>query len=198
MAPTREIRTCDRCRRLKQRCDQLKPKCSRCQHVRAECTWEGGKRALEADDNESQPDAPAMLPTPSGIAGTGTGPGQPTPPDSSSSDAASRTSPSADDRPIRKRQRTWLSCDRCHRLKVKCDKQLPCARCTSSAREHECRYSDRAQDTGMTSVAHGHMCTHRWRISGNVFREVLRSWKENNAGSSHWRDLESRVSCAGP
>jgi len=184
MAPAREIRTCDRCRRLKQRCDQLKPTCSRCTHVRAQCSWDGGKRGFDGDDD---PQEGASLQVPGA-----TGTGQLTPPDSS--DTASHTSLPADDRPTRKRQRTWLSCDRCHRLKVKCDKQLPCARCTQSRRDHECQYSDRAQDTGLTSVSHGHMCTHYWTISGKMFREVLRSWKENHGGSSHWRDLESRVS----
>jgi hypothetical protein len=173
--PTREIRTCDRCRRLKQRCDQLKPTCSRCQHVRAQCSWEGGKRAIDGEEEQGG----AILQVPGA-----TETGQITPPDSVS----------ADDRPIRKRQRTCLSCDRCHRLKVKCDKQLPCARCTTSGREHECQYSDKAQATGLTSVSHGHMCTHSWKVSGNMFREVLRTWKEKQGGSSHWRDLESRVS----
>lgn len=40
----------------------------------------------------------------------------------------------------RRRQRAILSCERCHRLRVKCDRGKPCSRCKSSNKEETCYY----------------------------------------------------------
>ncbi|KAF1987461.1 hypothetical protein K402DRAFT_392722 [Aulographum hederae CBS 113979] len=38
------------------------------------------------------------------------------------------------------RARKTLSCDQCHRSKVKCDREQPCSRCTAAGRSHACTY----------------------------------------------------------
>jgi hypothetical protein len=40
----------------------------------------------------------------------------------------------------KKRQRKVLSCDACHRQKVKCDRNLPCSRCVAGNRSDQCVY----------------------------------------------------------
>ncbi|KAI1928722.1 hypothetical protein LOZ65_001902 [Ophidiomyces ophidiicola] len=43
-------------------------------------------------------------------------------------------------RVVRKRHRLAISCSRCRRLKVKCDRQTPCSHCIRSKRTEECTY----------------------------------------------------------
>lgn len=50
-------------------------------------------------------------------------------------------------REIRRRRREALSCERCRRLKVRCDRRLPCGHCQRSKRDDQCHYlSKAAQD----------------------------------------------------
>lgn len=43
-------------------------------------------------------------------------------------------------REIKKRQRQWLSCQACHKMKVKCDRGQPCGRCARADRGDKCFY----------------------------------------------------------
>lgn len=43
-------------------------------------------------------------------------------------------------REVRRRHRATLSCERCRRLKVKCDRNLPCSQCQRSKVAESCRY----------------------------------------------------------
>lgn len=59
----------------------------------------------------------------------------------SSPTAANGTKTSKDGtREIRKRQRQWLSCEACHKMKVKCDRGQPCGRCAKGDRADKCVY----------------------------------------------------------
>ncbi|KAF2399655.1 hypothetical protein EJ06DRAFT_531178 [Trichodelitschia bisporula] len=56
----------------------------------------------------------------------------------------------------RKRRRKVLSCEQCHRQKVKCDRELPCSRCTAANRPQECTYQVFNVSSGGTRVQHHH------------------------------------------
>lgn len=110
-------------------------------------------------------------------------------------DGASGTNtPLAGQRVIRKRKRNCLSCLRCHRLKVKCDKELPCGRCKGSGNGRECYYSYNKGPNGgkfpcptAPFVANG----------GDEQKANIATWHVQHKvrGSSHWRDLMTKV-CA--
>jgi hypothetical protein len=94
---------------------------------------------------------------------------------------------------VRKRKRNCLSCLRCHRLKVKCDKELPCGRCKSSGNGRECYYSYNKGPNGgkfpcPTAPAGG-------PIDPENKKPQLASWQITHKvrGSSHWRELMARV-----
>lgn len=92
-------------------------------------------------------------------------------------------------RTVRKRKRNCLSCQRCHRLKVKCDKEMPCRRCKSSNNGRDCHYSYLKEPTG---VRHASTLT----TGDDGARKVaLTTWKERfqDRGPSHWRDLVVKV-----
>jgi hypothetical protein len=55
-------------------------------------------------------------------------------------DSFARGAEPADVHRPKKRQRKVLSCDACHRQKVKCDRKLPCSRCIAANRADQCFY----------------------------------------------------------
>jgi hypothetical protein len=117
MRQAREIATCRRCRDAKRKCDQAKPNCSRCDHTGGQCVYEDDR-----SDNSHSPWSSV----------------------NSTIATASTVSTPTDTIPCRvtkKRNRACLSCTRCHRLKVKCDKQKPCGRCTRSGFMDTCEFS---------------------------------------------------------
>ena len=93
---------------------------------------------------------------------------------------------------VRKRKRNLLSCMRCHRLKVKCDKELPCGRCKSSGNARDCYYSFNKGPNGgkfaCPTPGNNQKTTDQssqmppWEITHKV------------RGSSHWRELMAKVS----
>lgn len=96
-------------------------------------------------------------------------------------------------RVVRKRKRNCLSCLRCHRLKVKCDKELPCGRCKSSGNGRECYYSYNKGPNGgkfpcPTAPAGG-------PTDPDSKKPQLAPWQITHKvrGSSHWRELMARV-----
>lgn len=93
---------------------------------------------------------------------------------------------------IRKRKRNCLSCLRCHRLKVKCDKELPCGRCRSSGNGRECYYSyNKGPNGGKFPCPTAPMSS-----SGDDSKSAIARWQVSHKvrGSSHWRDLMAKVS----
>lgn len=99
-------------------------------------------------------------------------------------------------RVVRKRKRNCLSCLRCHRLKVKCDKELPCGRCKSSGNGGDCYYSyNKGPNSGkfpcptltpaiiaqIPPTGENRSGANGWQITHKV------------RGTSHWRDLMSKV-----
>lgn len=91
---------------------------------------------------------------------------------------------------IRNRKCNCLSCSRCHRLKVKCNMELPCARCESSGNGRNCYYIyNKGPNGGMFP------CTMPAApLSAKIPHS--KTWKRMHRmrGSSHWGDLVARVS----
>ncbi|KAK7419708.1 hypothetical protein QQZ08_010721 [Neonectria magnoliae] len=94
-------------------------------------------------------------------------------------------------RVIRKRKRNCLSCLRCHRLKVKCDKELPCGRCKSSGNGRECYYSYNKGPNGGKFPCP----TAPPAASGDDAKSSMATWhiQHKVRGSSHWRDLMTKI-----
>ncbi|KAF3076838.1 hypothetical protein N5P37_007387 [Trichoderma harzianum] len=93
-------------------------------------------------------------------------------------------------RVVRKRKRNCLSCLRCHRLKVKCDKELPCGRCKSSGNGRECYYSYNKGPNGGKFP-----CPTAPSSNSEETTTVLATWQVQHKvrGSSHWRDLMTKI-----
>ncbi|PHH69936.1 hypothetical protein CDD82_7426 [Ophiocordyceps australis] len=117
---------------------------------------------------------------------------------SSSSAAGAALPPSAPgsrasngQRIVRKRKRNCLSCLRCHRLKVKCDKELPCGRCKMSGNGRECYYSYNKGPNGGKFP-----CPTAPVPSGRDDKKPqMATWQVQHRvrGSSHWRELMAKI-----
>lgn len=106
-------------------------------------------------------------------------------------DGAASGSAAGAGRIVRKRKRNCLSCLRCHRLKVKCDKELPCGRCKASGNGRECYYSYNKGPNGGKFPCP----TAPTSNSSEETKTVLATWQVQHKvrGSSHWRDLMTKV-----
>jgi hypothetical protein len=157
MTTVREVQTCTRCRSAKRRCDKVRPTCSRCEKAGTTCTYEG--QATEASPS----------------------------PDGQYEGAADGTMISNPNRVVQKRVRACLSCTRCHRLKIKCDKQSPCGRCARSGYETTCIYTHNANTADTPSPIPSLILT------DEDPEFVVASWFLRRRGSSHFKALLNRV-----
>lgn len=217
MPHMREVKTCERCRHFKRRCDLLKPSCSRCIQAGVRCSFDVNGVALSAASSSPASSRHARAGTAVTAASAGAFSSPPLNGELGSagqngliSPTASTESPephlgaqvdangmpidpSADGtnplRVVRKRKRNCLSCLRCHRLKVKCDKELPCGRCKSSGNGRECYYSYNKGPNG------GKFPCPTAPSNGEETKTVLATWQVQHKvrGSSHWRDLMTKV-----
>ena len=108
--------------------------------------------------------------------------------------ARESTTPVSSQRVVRKRKRNCLSCLRCHRLKVKCDKELPCGRCKSSGNGRECYYSyNKGPNGGKFPCPTAPVSS-----SSDENKKAMATWHVQHKvrGSSHWRDLMTKVGLA--
>jgi hypothetical protein len=180
MPSIREVNTCERCRQLKRRCDRVKPTCSRCLQQGLVCSFDV-PNSLDGSDSELQTFALFSESSPSielqdDILHS---------PQLGQCDLAIRANTS---RAVRKRNRACLSCIRCHRNKVRCDKKLPCTRCDASGFKDQCTYTHRATNLNASQDAS--------LPFGSVKEDptdVLVTWHSRHRGSSHWKPLLSRV-----
>ena len=159
MTKNREIKTCSRCRRLKLRCDRTKPSCQRCSEAEVSCS-----------------------PTTSGA--------EP----SLESPALPRRQAKVDKKAVKEdgiaktRQRAHLSCGRCHRLKVKCDRDLPCGRCRGTGWGRHCSYNHQVADDKQ------HTQTRSEGEEAQPGSLVSSSWHAQRRGPTHWKQVLSTVS----
>lgn len=159
---SREVQTCIRCRDSKRRCDKAKPSCTRCQNAGLPCLYDGSQASFLDPQN-----TPPFSTEPS--------------PSSSSDEPVSRSS-------IKRRDRAILSCTRCHRLKVKCDKREPCCgRCARSGYGRSCVYTHRAQRVELKNSPPPFLADEQDPEA------VVALWFMRKRGSSHWKALLARV-----
>ncbi|RFU80387.1 n-terminal binuclear zn cluster-containing [Trichoderma arundinaceum] len=91
---------------------------------------------------------------------------------------------------IKRRQRAHLSCTRCHRLKVRCDKELPCSRCRRSGWGHQCTYTHRAENDSSASDAAPDTA---FALTVEDPKNIFTSWHTRRRGATHWKALVSRL-----
>lgn len=139
-------------------------------------------------------------PEPSSSSSATVVPAAATPPPADAS-PASLAAPSADpalarpgphqQRIVRKRKRNCLSCLRCRRLKVKCNKELPCGRCKASGNGRECYYSyNKGPNGGKFPCPTAPVPSSR-----DEMKPQMATWQVQHRvrGSSHWRELMTKV-----
>jgi hypothetical protein len=160
--PAREIQTCIRCKDSKRRCDKLKPSCSRCHRAGQTCLYP------ESISKETSTEPKAGILSPS-----------------SSCCSSPLEKESEPERVVKKRDRATLSCTRCHRLKVKCDKRQPCcSRCTRLGHGRNCTYTHKVQPPPSAGP---------FIVDGDDAATIVSLWFLRKRGSSHWKALLARV-----
>jgi hypothetical protein len=181
MPHVREVNTCDRCRHLKRRCDKTKPTCSRCAQTGFHCSFD-----TSSSSSRSASELPSPLTALSLSSLTGWGQIEAPP------QGLSAIEPGLGEKIVRKRNRACLSCVRCHRLKVRCDKRLPCARCKTTGFSETCSYTNRAAESVrlLNTTSSGVPFVG----AGENPATILSTWHSRHRGSSHWKNLLLRVS----
>ncbi|EHK21810.1 uncharacterized protein TRIVIDRAFT_2412, partial [Trichoderma virens Gv29-8] len=163
----REIRTCNRCRLLKLQCDQSKPSCQRCTRANVSCSLGVCPPTQMSDSSLPQPEVELSRPE---------------------RHAHQHQGNSSDKQPslVRKRQRAQLSCIRCRRLKVKCDKALPCSRCRLSGWGKFCEYHHRAEKADLSPDVSPQQTMQEPN-------SVIKSWHAQSRSATHWSELLSTL-----
>ena len=157
--PTREIQTCTRCKDSKRRCDKLKPSCSRCNRAGQTCIYTEAISSTEPNNGLLSP--------------------------SLSSNSSPLEKESAPGRVVKRRDRATLSCTRCHRLKVRCDKRQPCcSRCARLGYGRDCIFTHNLQPP---------LSVGPFVVEGDDAETIVSLWFLRKRGSSHWRALMTRV-----
>src|SRR3569833_1334961 len=188
MPNRREIRTCSRCRRLKLRCDRARPSCQRCTEAVVSCSFRAASSTPPASDGLS---TPATETTDGSIPLSGVE--EPLPPDDANghSEGHDEASVVKEPKTVRRRQRAHLSCTRCFRVKVKCDKELPCSRCRLSGWGNRCAYNHRLESNNTLSLATNPQ--EPVETEHDTERNI-NSWHAQRRGATHWEELLSHVS----
>jgi hypothetical protein len=102
----------------------------------------------------------------------------------------------------KKRQRKVLSCDACHRQKVKCDRKLPCSRCVAGNRSDQCVYEGGNEPPVTTSRASAVIQQPSPAASDSTAsvktnrQPVGTTWRKGRArfsGMTHWAQLAFQV-----
>ncbi|KAL2788791.1 hypothetical protein BJX66DRAFT_250491 [Aspergillus keveii] len=127
-ARRRQIRACQRCRTLKVRCDTQRPTCARCSKAGARCVF-----------------LPEAVASEEGTADQGLDPSPYQETASAFTCPATFGTLQCEQCPSQKRRRVPISCARCRQLKVRCDRNHPCSRCTKA--KSACTYSQGASTT---------------------------------------------------
>lgn len=180
MPNIRQIKTCTRCRLLKLRCDRIKPSCERCVQAEVSCSFLHGhspQSVVEAEhltNRDSARSSSEQSPSPS----------------DESAPSSDIIAAQKNHKIVKRRNRAHLSCTRCHRLKVRCDKELPCSRCRSSGWGKQCTYTHRVESASSASDAsQDTLCA----AAHEDPKHIYTSWHTRRRGATHWKTLVSRV-----
>lgn len=189
MRTSRPVKSCSRCRDLKVRCDRSRPCCGRCERGKVLCSFQivlSPSATLSPSDIADDPLQDEL--SHGAILGSRLAASNETStsPDGFDSRDVAASLPLA--KPKR-RQRACLSCVRCHRLKVKCDKKEPCTRCRQSGFGPQCEFTHRVDTTpAQHESGFGHL-----KGDDRHLGVVTSSWLCRMRGSSHWRDLLDKI-----
>ncbi|KAM5481321.1 hypothetical protein MaudMau93_007151 [Microsporum audouinii] len=208
MARTRTVQTCEACRKAKVRCDRAKPQCSRCLKANRDCSYlaEDATSSLESSSTSytalSDPASPdqidAWLADLNGATSTAGSEASETLGSIGASNSNENTPPSTalactklhsltEAGPqywvSRRRKRNTITCVRCRRMKVRCDRQLPCGRCAKINKVDECVYAKperTTDDDGLLS-----------QVSSEIPQAPVthRIWRSKFRTGTHWSGL---------
>ena len=191
MPNRRDIKTCSRCRQFKVRCDRTRPSCQRCAGADVDCSFLTALSTPGTSDGLSTPTTEATSDT---VAGSGID-------DLSASNLPHAAAVHLEDHDeakavegakiVKKRRRAHLSCTRCFRLKVKCDKELPCSRCRSSGWGRHCTYKHKRESSTPSPPIQPRVSA----ATGHDGEQLINSWHAQRRGATHWEQLVFMVSC---
>ncbi|GAB1318347.1 hypothetical protein MFIFM68171_08557 [Madurella fahalii] len=185
MTRTRPVNACENCRRRKQSCDRAKPVCGRCRQTGTVCSFNlevaepgnSGSTILTPSTSNLNPvDSPTQQTRPTSASSPG-----------GSEQIGSEQTLARALTKKKKRNRACLSCVRCHRHKVKCDKKFPCSRCKSTGFADHCSYTHRSVENSPLQDFSFFTC------SGEDPSIAAITWHSHHRGSSHWKAPLQRI-----
>ncbi len=200
------VQACVRCRRSKRKCDGASLGCGRCVAAGVSCsrsdTAAGSDppssiRSGMMKEGESYTTATGGWRTKRRASPTGSDGGNDQ--DGSDQEEAAEESEAGEAASFntvtgpakKKRTRLCLSCVRCHRLKVKCDKALPCSRCVRGGLDNDCTYTH-----SQSTKPHNYLLqspSFPFTSVGEMSRGVYDAWESIHRGDSHWKILIAQV-----
>ncbi|UNI16054.1 hypothetical protein JDV02_002529 [Purpureocillium takamizusanense] len=210
VAHGRPVSACERCRTAKVGCDRVRPSCSRCSRAETLCEYNAPSRQIarypvrgrrndaqqcaqstSQREGESPPQTSRNSLTHTspdhGLddMSTAGGPRQDDPASSSDHPPRAMLSPEAQTCPIKlKRDRAVLSCVRCRKHKVRCDRKVPCGRCVKARREAQCVYTEPVHAPPTPVVWDGGDA-----LNTIATRFVDATWDSQNRNGTHWNNL---------
>lgn len=180
MPNIRQIKTCRRCRLLKLRCDRIKPACERCVQAEASCSFL----------HDHSPQSVARAEHLANRHLTRSSSEQSSSPGDESAPSSEIAAAQEILKTVKRRKRAHLSCTRCHRLKVRCDKKLPCSRCRGSGWGQQCTYTQRVEsDLPASDAGQDALCA----AAHEDPKHIYTSWHTRRRGATHWKTLVARV-----
>ncbi|OAQ92109.1 fungal zn(2)-Cys(6) binuclear cluster domain-containing protein [Purpureocillium lilacinum] len=209
VAHGRPVSACERCRAGKTGCDRVRPSCSRCTRAGTLCEYKvPSKRTArhlvcERQTEQRCDKATSSRGAESSPPGSHNIVSRTTPTDElngmSAAEDVHHCSVSNDHRsrenspqvcPIKlKRDRAILSCVRCRKHKVRCDRKVPCGRCIKARREAQCVYTEPVHTAPRPVVWDGDAA-----LNTIATRFVDATWDVQNRNGTHWNNLLQEVS----
>ncbi|KAL7928251.1 hypothetical protein V8C35DRAFT_333163 [Trichoderma chlorosporum] len=178
----RKILTCSRCRLLKLQCDQSKPSCQRCSKAKVICSPGACSSAEGPYTGLSNLVAEAPLQPAAAQSLSLFVLQEQQKPSINNGDIHNVQEPTL----VKKRQRAQLSCIRCHRLKVKCNRDLPCLRCRTSGFGKFCEYHHRIEKASASSGDDPPKMVYDPETP-------IKSWHTQRRSATHWSELLSTL-----
>ncbi|OAQ99908.1 hypothetical protein LLEC1_03229 [Akanthomyces lecanii] len=208
-ATVRPIQACQRCRKFKVGCDRARPTCRRCAKSRSECVYVASDVSIAPESAGKAYQQPRLQP-PNELTPPATESSHKdlssrsaSPPEEAHEEApASATSEgpypcssanfrSAELIPAKshirqppKRDRAILSCIRCRKHKVRCDRRTPCGRCMKNNKESECIYSEFPGPEAPAEVEKPYKSLH-----GIATSFIDHRWDNRFRNVTHWTAL---------
>lgn len=208
-APVRPVQACQRCRKYKVGCDRARPSCRRCTKSRSNCMYTvsniaiASKTIKNTQTQHPQPlsselTPPDTEPSHKELSSRSASPREETPisteqegpyPCSSANFKSAELIPAkAHIRQPAKRDRAILSCIRCRKHKVRCDRRTPCGRCMKNNKESECIYSE---PPGIDVPAAGEKPYKS--LNGIATSFIDHRWDTRFRNVTHWTELLREV-----